>query len=330
MRRLPVMTQPKSSLIVMTSKAKDLLNDLGGACFYHPEWSGFLQYLAHTYRQMGKPDDFINRIELILRGTYGFDSLRKSYPLMAKELLNGIYAYANYIQRPNQPLKLVDSTGFSLNSINRVFAEADKADIREVSWNAERIFNKGDNTLQRMMGVLLAVPELRRQLVDVTGGNVPDGNKLSLIIKDWVNGTPVSDIALKHFKTPDIDDNRAMTRCGQNLYGRLAQTASWGLGALLSITGSELPEEEFNQVRNLPSQVYYGVNNDPAVTLRLLGIPRSAANPLARSLGDFSGKPLPQIRKHLKGLSEKNWQDAMGDNEGSTYRKVWRILEGLD
>jgi len=43
----------------------------------------------------------------------------------------------------------------------------------------------------------------------------------------------------------------------------------------------ELNADEQRMVRNLPSRVYYGVNSDAAIDLRLLGVPRKAAQPLA-------------------------------------------------
>jgi len=41
-----------------------------------------------------------------------------------------------------------------------------------------------------MMGVLLEVPELRKQLKEVTGGTRPNGDTLASIICDWVQGRP--------------------------------------------------------------------------------------------------------------------------------------------
>ena len=116
----------------------------------------------------------------------------------------------------------------------------------------------------------------------------------------------------------------------QNLFGKLTQTASWGLGALLSITGSGLSEDEFNRLRNLPSQVYYGVNDDNAITLRLLGVPRVAATPLANAMGNVLEQPLIGVREQLKGLDETGWIQALGQHKGKIYRKVWRTLEGLE
>jgi hypothetical protein len=304
----------------LATEADDFMTDLGSIVYRNPEWSSFLQYLAHTYRQMGQPETFIDQVEQVLRGTLGFEKLRAHNSTLANKLLSGIQTYTDYLKRPNQPLKLVDSTGFSLQSINTVLKN--KGNIDNSSWDSESLFTKRNNTLEDMMGVLLRVPELRENLEAATGGNSPDGNKLALIIKDWVNGKSVADIASLHF-----DGN--MTKCGQNLFGRLTQTASWGIGALLSITAADLPEEQYKQLSNLPSRAYYGVNDDSAIVLRLLGIPRTAAIPLANSMADVLNQPLPQVRNSLRSLPDQLWAEALGEN-ALVYKKVWHILEGIE
>lgn len=315
-----------SALITLVNEARESLSDLGRIVYQKPEWSSFLQYLAHTYRQMGKPDTFFDQIEQVLRGTLGFEKLRIQNSSLANKLLAGIKTYTEYLEQPNQPLKLVDSTGFSLQSINTVLKN--KGDIDGSSWDSKTLFLDNDQTLRDMMGVLLRVPELRDNLKAVTGGDQPDGEKLSLIIKDWVNGEPITEIANKYFKKNEDDSIKAITKCGQHLFGKLTQTASWGLGALLSITGGDLPDEQYKQLSNLPSRVYYGVNSDSAIVLRLLGIPRAAAIPLTETLLDILDAPLPRVRDHLKQLPEDIWKQALGES-GQVYRNVWRVLEGL-
>ena len=317
-----------STLIQMASEAEGYLTNLGGIVYRYPEWSSFLQYLTHTYRQMGKPESFLDQVEQVLRGTLGFEKLRLQKPSLANKLLMGIQDYADYMKGPNQPLKLVDSTGFSLQSINTVLTN--KGEIKSSSWDKDTLFNNNNQTLQEMMGVLLKVPELRENLKDVTGGESPDGQKLALIIKDWVNGESVTNIAIRYFMNGDRDTTKAMTKCGQNLFGRLTQTASWGLGALLSITANDLPEEEFKLLSNLPSRVYYGVKDDAAITLRLLGIPRTAALKMTSAMTNILDQPLPYIRRQLMDLPEDQWKQTLGEQEGKIYRKVWRVLEGLE
>jgi len=314
-----------SALIELAQVAADELSDLGRIVYRHPEWSSFLQYLVHTYRQMGAPDNFADRIEEVLRGTLGFEKLRAKDSRLARQLLGGIRSYVDYVAEPRQPLKLVDSTGFSLQSIRTVMRY--RGNIGPDSWDRERLFQHGDGNLQEMMGVLLRVPELRDNLKAVLGGQVPDGDKLALILKDWVNGEEITTIAARYFQKEGGNEVTALTKCGQNLFGKLAQTSSWGLNALLAITASELSDEERSHLSNLPSQVFYGVATDEAITLRLLGVPRRAATPLASMLSPRVGESLPTIRQRLLALSEQEWRQVLG-SVGSVYRKAWQIMDG--
>jgi replicative superfamily II helicase len=318
-----------SALLSLAREARDMMSDLEGIVYPRPEWSTFVQYLVHTYRQMGEPAGFADEIEQVLRGTFGFEKLRSQEPALATMLLTGVRTYTDYLRRPGQPLKLVDSTGFSLQSIKTVFAALGNEGVNQASWNSESLFAQGDRNLQNMMGVLLKVPELRKNLIEVTGGSGPDGDKLALIVKDWVNGVPVPEIAERYFKRADDDYEKAMTTCGQHLFGRLTQTAAWGLGALLSIMGSDMREEQFDALRNLPSRVYYGVNNDASIALRLLGVPRAAAPRLATTLSSIHNQSLATVRGELRELESAKWTLALGETNGEVYRTVWRILEGL-
>lgn len=316
-----------SALIQLAQAAGEGMLDLGKFVYSRPEWSGFLQYLVHTYRQMEQPANFADQIEQVLRGTLGFEKLRTANSQIARSLLSGVRAYIADMTRPQQPLKLVDSTGFSLQSIRTVMAH--RGNIGPDSWDRERLFSQGDRTLQDMMGILLRVPELRGNLQEVLGERSLEGDKLALILKDWVNGEEITTIADRHFRKDGRDEVTALTKCGQNLFGKLAQTSSWGLNALMAITASDLPEEERNRLANLPSQVFYGVSTDEAITLRLLGVPRRAATPLARALELEGGESLPKIRQRLASLSQQDWSEALG-TDGSVYRKAWQIMDGVE
>jgi len=316
-----------SALIQLAQAAAGELTNLGLIVYHHPEWSSFLQYLAHTYRQMGQPANFADQIEQVLRGTFGFERLRTSNSQIARSLLSGIRSYVSYMASPAQPLGLVDSTGFSLQSIKTVMTH--RGNIGPDSWDREKLFKAGDSTLQVMMGVLLRVPELKENLEAVLGGKTPDGDKLALILKDWVNGEELATIAERYFSQEGSDSVASLTKCGQNLFGKLAHTSSWGLSALLAITASDLEEGERSQLANLPSQVYYGVSSDEAVSLRLLGVPRRAAPRLAQAMQLKSGDSLPSVRQRLEALPEQAWGAALGA-DGQVYRRAWRIMDGVE
>ena len=168
----------------------------------------------------------------------------------------------------------------------------------------------------------------------------PDGDSLSRIICDWVQGRPLSDMAADYFagKSGHGDDAigqadsvAAMTRCCRSIFGRLTQTASWGLAALQSLTIGDafdsLPADEQRMLRNLPARVYYGVNSDEAVALRLLGVPRAAAAPMAQQLEVGAAEPLHEVRIRVRSAGVDTWKAALGSS-GASHHRVWSIIEG--
>jgi hypothetical protein len=111
------------------------------------------------------------------------------------------------------------------------------------------------------------------------------------------------------------------------------QTASWGLSALQALNIGDLlenlPEDQQQSIRNLPAFVYYGVNINEAIALRLLGVPRGAAQPLSNVLGiKTKHSSLSQLRSELTQSDQNIWIRALGQS-GEDYYRAWRILEGI-
>ncbi len=303
---------------------------------HQPGWSAFVQYLAHTYRQIGNHEQFAAQIEQVLRGTLGFQALRKSHKGWADALVQGVYAYAERIK--GKPLSLVDATGFSWESVSNTLVRIGEEQLPDDVWSPELFAGRRD-VLRRMMGLLLQVPELREPLQEVTGGTSADGDKLARIVCDWVQGRPLTEMATAYFRQPveeegseaEADPVAAMTKCCQSVFGRLTQTASWGLSALQSLTLGDAFEKlspmEQRSLRNLPARVYYGVNSDEAVALRLLGVPRTAAPALAKALGVQADESLHRVRGRLRSAPLDTWKIALGER-GDSYHRVWTIMEG--
>jgi len=305
---------------------------------WRPEWSAFLQYLAHTYRQVGDHDRFAMQVEQVLRGTLGFRALRTSHEGWAGKLVSGVQRYSERIK--GKPLGLVDATGFSWESVDRTLAGLNRAGVRESAWTPD-LFGPRRNDLERMVGLLLDVPELKDSLGRVAAEAALGRDAVARVICDWVHERPLAEMAQAHFAAhsdsagrddASTDATKAMTRCCQTVFGKLAQSASWGLAALQSLTMRDLDElspDEQRTLRNLPARVYYGVNSDEAVAMRLLGVPRTAATPLARELNVRPSDPLHSTRQKLREADAGAWQSALG-NRGSSYRRVWAIMEGLE
>ena len=184
------------------------------------------------------------------------------------------------------------------------------------------------------MGLLVQVPELRENLMEAggTGGDVSD--RLARIVTDWVQGKPLTEIAVTHFKPSGESEEeltKAMTDCCRMIYSKLAQTASWGLSALQSLTiGDSLEgqsEEAARQIRNLPSWIYYGVNSNEAMAVRMLGVPRTAAAQIAAKVEVQASDSISVVRQKLKHADLEAWVAAIG-SKGATYHRVWQIIEG--
>lgn len=306
-----------------------------------PAWSAFLQYLVHSYRGVGDHARFVTQVEQVLRGTLGFRELRRANRAVSDLLVTRVRAYAERIRANDRALPLVDATGFSLETVGHTFRRIADANIDASLWTPA-LFGPDPRPLARVMGVLMQIPELRPSLGDVAGGAMPGGEKLALIVRDWVGGRSLAEMAEAHFVADRGDDDdgdvrepeaaRAMTRCCSLVFGKLASAASWGISALQALTmgdrWEQLPEDQIRMVRNLPARVYYGVNDDGAIALRLLGVPRAAAAPLAAALRVEAREPLHVLRERLRAADARTWQAAMRSDVGESFHRVWSVIEG--
>jgi hypothetical protein len=328
--------QLNSTLVDMVRNA---MRQWGGldlhALAFQEEWSAFVQFLAHTYREIGNHEQFAAEIEQVLRGTLGFQSLRLSNESWATQLVRSVRTYAENLS--GKPLSLVDSTGFSWESVSATLSRLPEAQIQPESW-FQPIFGRDRNILRQMIGVMLQVPELRTSLTEGTETAVEQGQFIADVVHDWVSGRSIPEIARDHFLGSKTDLEAAMTLCCSRLFTGIAPTVAWGLSALQSISLAgvfdELSPEEQRQLRGLPAYAYYGVGDEASVALRLLGVPRTVAPSLARSfpLGEARSDPngparFSLLREQLKRSQADDWVRAAGER-GRDYYAVWRILEG--
>ena len=315
-----------STLIAMVEEALEQYNTLDLAKLsFISSWSSFVQFITHTYRIVGA-EEFSVRVEQVLRGTLGFRELRTSQPARADSLVQGVQTYAS--QLSGKPISLVDSTGFSWESVSKTLARMTERGIGEQILGNE-LFARRSEVLGDAIGVLLQVPELREQLVEGSDPAESQGDFLSRVVKDWVGGMRLGDLADNYFarasEGKQRDHTQALTHCCQRLFGSILPTVSWGLSALQALAMSRLPEEEIpGSSRDIPSYVFYGVDTREAVAFRLFGVPRAAALALARTHGE--GRGTEELRQFLATSSPIDWTDALGE-VGQSYYDAWRLVE---
>lgn len=297
---------------------------------YQPTWSSFVQFLAHTYRQIGDHAEFANEVEQILRGTLGFQSLRSSQPSWAAQLTQGVREYSERIT--GKPLSLVDSTGFSWESVSSALRRLSEARISAQVWD-QSLYEGSPRPLAGLVGVMLEVPELRENLVPIIEDHQDrTGDFISRVIQDWVNGASIPTLAAQYFKKERDTDLVAVTKCCQRLF-KMAPTVAWGLSALQSMTLGEdferMSDARRRELRNFPSYAFYGVANEREISMRLLGVPRSASPLIADAILGGSTTSLREARSRLAAQGEATWSRALG-SVGSSYYRVWRILDGVN
>ena len=315
-----------SVLIAMVQEAltKHRTLDLAKLCFMG-DWSSFVQFITHTYRMVGA-EEFSIRTEQVLRGTLGFRELRVSQPAWADALVQSVRTYTS--QLSGKPISLVDSTGFSWESVRATLSRMSGNGVGDELLGDE-LFAKRSAALSDAIGVLLKIPELREQLVVRLDAAESEGDFLSRVVKDWVGGMQLGDIADDHFAATSDGQRRnhtdALTHCCQRLFGAILPTVSWGLSALQALAMAGRPDEEMaTNSRDLPSYVYYGVDTREAVAFRLFGVPRAAALALARMYGP--GRRTDELRQFLTTSTPSDWTEALGDI-GQSYYNAWRLVE---
>jgi replicative superfamily II helicase len=325
---------------VLTTMVNDL-NDLGddlniGQLFYKPEWSNFLQYISHIYTQARDIEEFLSEVELSLRRTYGY---RKLSEPDKQKLAQGVKEYAKSINKGWA--KLSDSTGFSTETIRHTIMQLKEIDIHKDSWNKNNLFSKESGTLQKLVGIMLKTPEIKKQIEEINATGAGIGNSsVANIINDWVAGKEIKEISKAYFGG---EDEKSISNCTRAIYSKIVNSATWGIAAMQQIPNSgidwnSLTYEEERQFRNLPSMIYYGVNSEEAVLLRKGNVPRSIASNLGRELESEFGKealkkkPI-EINEWLNNLSVDKWQAVIPQNKeinGIEYKKIWKKLVGIE
>jgi len=299
------------------------------------KWSSFIQYLAHSYRKIGDHAQFLTDTEKLLKRTYAYHRLSEHQPELAEQLIESTRIYAEQLNNlPAGILTLVDSTGFSPESIMELLHEKESFILQAEDWSPSRLFQADGEGMRGLVGALLKVPELN---IPTIGGG--DGKSIASMLEMWVSGKTLREIADRHFAdVPDIQ--RRLTECCRTIYQTLTHQGSWGIGALQSMSelaDASLSKEARAEIRSVPSMIYFGVPTIEAVLMRSLGVPRSISVAMGnRFAGEANeAEPAPRLQKArtwLEQSSAETWQEVASNSNlamnGKRMRDVWHIITG--
>lgn len=324
-----------SNLVKMIESAVQLGRELDlSSLAYLPEWSQFLQYITHMFNQCSEMGEFNTKAELFLRRTYGYSHCSREKQVV---VLEAVKKYGQKLNENKGLAKLSDSTGFSFETIKQTIAKANSLGLNHTVWNDSKLFSTG-SSLKDLMGIMLSIPEIRSNLEEIgPSGYIVSGDTLANITVDWVEGNDIEAIATKYFGG---NSEKSLTECCRAIFSKLLNNATWGLASLqkvpsISVDFDKLSQEEQIRLKNLPAMIYYGVNSDEAILMRMNNVPRSIAINLGNKFktvsGDIYNISPSQANKWLDELPESEWHSTIAPKKsinGGDYKKIWKILNG--
>ncbi len=300
-----------------------------------PEWSSFLQYISHMYRQADNLQEFIIDVNINLERTYGFSQLSQENK---KKLIVAVEDYGKRLDGHKGLAKLSDITGFMPETIAKTISKVNELHIKSNDWNSSNLFSGDSKVLVQLTGIMLNdIPEIRRELSDIKiRGTEITQEILSNIIVDWVSGKELDKISQEYFGSTNTE---SLGKCIKIIYSKITNSATWGLAAIQKLPTSGIQEqsdEEQRQFANIASMIFYGVDSDEAILMRRNSMPRS----ISKKMGKMFKKNNPEYQKKstnvlewIKSLDERQWNSVVPVSRhlsGDEYRQVWKRIAGID
>ncbi len=309
-----------------------------------PQLSALLQFLAHAMR-VSDNDNLADEVEDLLRDSLIYHQVRDRDDEGLRRLMQISRAYLESIKGNKGFLALADQTGFATPSVLKVLG-ATRGDTElntPENWAPKRLFGDDIDPLLHRIQAIAELPE-----INLGAGETPpfDARRVAGIIRDWVNGRSLKELADEHFPTAapggDDEDEEAggadeetrVSNFSRYLFGKLLGRASWGIGALegICLAGREAGQED--DIAYVPSMVFFGVKKKEAIWLRMVGVPRIAAEGLGSLWQQQLGEPpnsYDGIRNWVSGLSDDEWRGSIPPHSGLTsddMRLLWRTFAG--
>lgn len=224
-------------------------------------------------------------------------------------------------------LQFADKTGFSVPSVLRIMHEKSQNGIISNldGWQPDAMFNRRDN--YNLTEKIRVIATLKETNLGTESKEAPfNPEQIAKVVTAWVKGDKLNSISLIHPSFKNLEDDKRMTEFMKKMNDIRFKT-SWGLSALEGIVKGKQDEIQDSYI---PSFVYYGVDSEKPLALRMLGIPRSLSFSLANIIeGDLKNSSYSSLRKKIKGLSISDWDNFKPKNSkltGDEWKKIVEIL----
>lgn len=298
---------------------------------YHNSLTPLIQYFVHLLT-VGENEYFVTEIEDLFKDSleyYLLDTAEKKEKFIA--ICKSIYLNIQSKYRDKGVLSFANKTGFSVPSVLKVMGAASRNEgIRDLnSWTKEELFNTQDvSNLTEKIKVIAALRETNLGLDDSSRPFNPA--LYAQIVTSWVRGEKLMNIANHHpaFNIQNKSEEETERRVTEFVkkMNKIRFKTSWGLSALEGIVrGNEDIKDSY-----IPSLVYFGVDNEKSLALRMVGVPRSLSFSMQDVLSDnLNQHSFKNIRERIKNLNNSDWDNFKPGNSslsGMEWKRITEIL----
>jgi hypothetical protein len=299
-----------------------------------PELSALLQFLAHAVKVSGYKD-IADEVEDLLRASLVYHQVQGQGGDAVRRLVNLCRAYLRQIHGQAGLVKLADQTGFATPSVGQLLgtAKQEREFTEPKNWEPDRLFGEDIEPLKRRIELIAELPEIQ---LGVGIGQPFSAERIARILRDWVQGDALDTLAQRYPVSDHEDQDRRVADFSRYLFGTLLGRASWGIGALehVSLSGGDEHQIREADLSYVPSLIFFGVRRKEATWLRMVGVPRVAAEGLGRLwMQQRLNEPTSydEIRSWVTGLSDQSWQSVLKNRSHLTandMRLIWREFTG--
>lgn len=250
----------------------------------NPALQNFLQYINHVLRvayQYNLENVDTAKIRNILETSLvfqetsyqqGFFETQEKFSTFSKRYIDSLKS------KDTKQLTIADTlgitnisfetiTGLTLNHINSMKEIYGESHSQEFT-NATKIIldTQSRDRLAPIIEIISRIPEIKLPL---TGQGNFQPEQVARLIISWVNGKKMNDIATE-IKYDYEEYSKVLNMCYQYVNSTMTTYIPWGMAIYQHITNDTESEAE-----NLPSYIYYGVNDFESLVFAKIGIPRS-------------------------------------------------------
>lgn len=295
---------------------------------YPESLSPLIQYFVHLI-SVGDNHYYVSQIEDLFKDSLGYYLLdtaekRNTFIGVCKSIyLHLQEKYGNHAG----VLSFSDKTGFSVPSVLKVMRESSQNNmIKDLdTWSSNVMFDrKNPANLTEKIKVIAALKETK---LGTDSDRAPFNPELmAKIIISWVKGDKIATIVEQHPAFANKESNDQINSFVKQM-NNIRFKASWGLSALEGIVRGNHDEVKDSHI---PSFVYFGVDDEKSLALRMLGMPRLLSFSFSQVIEkDINKYSLSSIRRLINELNNSDWDALKPRNSsltGMEWKKITEIL----